>query len=836
MFLLSKAAISSGMKPSVFVAYRQALAALVLAPFAYFVDRTRSHRLSFYLLIKIFIVCSCGMTMSLNLHYVALNYISATFATAITNTIPAMVFTIAILSRIENLAIRKKHGWAKILGSVLGISGAMVFTFYKGPHLYSGSNKEAQNLIVKNYSKEEWIKGSLLLLGSNLTWSIWLVMQAPILKEYPAKLRLTTLQCGFSCLVSAVYGAIKERDISSWKLGWNINLLSLTYSVVSLDARMTDGQSDACQSSRSAQLVSAWRGRFAIPKQNLSINVAAHVSNNACLEVARIMPDLLSLEIVPRIDIWPASFKSSPPDEHSVTLFFLPEERDEEVFNNMLTYAMCGDFALKATIGKAELLVFTSIQLPGKLHRLQGNPYLWGVFKGQRVGASHQSGNQLPTQTPIVRLSLSANSCGHRSFDEKESVVTISSKYNPLTHAPIVDRRGRRLDDAWQHANSLDPLRQKAECKYCGFVSSHGGISRLKAHLGGGHPKIRLPCCEQVPSHVKEVMSDWFNDWVYKTKALWTNEIRAWPEVSSEKRGVTSVKVKNVKTSISSETKGVMSDWSRSLSSSKATESQGGEQSDRRGKRLDNAWQHAKVLDEARQKPQCNYCGFISTYGGILRLKTHLAGGSAEVQLQGCPRVPLEIKSMMEEWFNEWVKYASAAWTKRSQDKLPSAQSNKRGRPYLADTWEHDVPLDKSRQATKCKYCGFVSSRGGIAQMRAHLGGGDLTMQFEGCPYVPPEVKNLMTPTSVIKKCKKKSKTANVEIAGGWAQETVRMGNETYSSEKRHHILQETETIDGVHNTCLKESLQKLIHEKNANMQKMQFEIHSLQNRLASMP
>ncbi|GER49573.1 eukaryotic translation initiation factor 3subunit L [Striga asiatica] len=97
-------------------------------------------------------------------------------------------------------------------------------------------------------------------------------------------------------------------------------------------------------------------------------------------------------------------------------------------------------------------------------------------------------------------------------------------------------------------------------------------------------------------------------------------------------------------------------------------------------------------------------------------------------------------------------------------------------------------------------------------------------MPFKGCPYVHTEVKNLMTPTSVIKKCKKKSKTAN----------TVRMANKAYSSEQRHHILQET--IDGVHNTCLKESLQKLIHEKNANMQKMQFEIHSLQNRLASMP
>ncbi|GER47864.1 E4/E8 binding protein-1 [Striga asiatica] len=656
------------------------------------------------------------------------------------------------------------------------------------------------------------------------------------------------------------------------------------------DARMDDKRSDAYQTSRSALPISAWRGRFNIPRQNLSLNVAAHVSNSACLEVASIMPDSLCLEIVPRIDIWPASFKSSPPNEHSVALFFFPEQGDEGVFSNLLTYAMCGDYALKATIGKAELLIFASIQLPEKLHRFQGKPYLWGVFKGQRVGTS-QSEHQLHIQTPMVRLSLSANSCGQRSFDGKENPVTISREQSPLTQDSKVDRRGRRLDDAWQHANPLDPLRQKAECKYCGFLSSHGGISRLKAHLGGGHPKIRLPGCERVPPEVKHVMGDWFNDWVYTTKALWTKEIRAeigvhdemenpheavWEDqkrdlkgcfsfdfsrgeishkvpgggnqnangetglkVSSGKKGVPTVKVKNIKASISPETKAVMPGWSKSPpSSSKVKESQGGEQSDKRGRPLDNAWQHAKALDEARQKTQCNYCGFVSMYGGISRLKAHLAGGSSEMQLQGCPRVSLEIKTVMEEWFNEWVKYATATWTRRSNEKVPSAKSYKRGRP-LDDTWEHAVPLDESKQATKCKYCGFVSRRGGIARMRAHLGGGDLTMQLEGCPYVPLEVKSSMMPTLEKKKYKKKSKAANnIEAAaggGGGAQETASMAGEAQWFERRkHEILQET--LDGVRNTCLKESLQKLIQEKNANLQTMQFEIHSLQNRLATMP
>ncbi|KAK6132429.1 hypothetical protein DH2020_033826 [Rehmannia glutinosa] len=611
------------------------------------------------------------------------------------------------------------------------------------------------------------------------------------------------------------------------------------------DAAMNNQQSGAAyEFSASAQplVAAAWRGRFNIPRQNLNINIAAHISNKACLEVlevASIMPESLCLEIIPRVDVWPASFKNSPPTEHSVALVFFPEGRDEEVFDSLLRYAICSDFALKAMIDRAELLIFTSIQLPEKLHRFEGRLYFWGVFKGQRDAASHQSGNHSHFQIPKVRLSLSANSCSHGSFEGKESPITTSSKHSPY--------------DAWQHARPLDALRQKAECRYCGFVSSHGGISRLKAHLGGGHPRIRLPGCDKVSPEVKEVMADWFSVWAKKTKAVWTKEIRAhvderertldaswerakpldlrgqktdcsyfgfdggishhkvdlggrdpkihmeaWPKGSPEIKGFMSERVKKSRASISPETKGVMSEWAKSLTASRLEESQAGVHADRRGRPLDNAWEHANPLDEARQKTQCNYCGFVSSYGGISRLKAHLGGGCPQLQLQGCPHVSLEVKRMMEQWFNEWVKYSTATWTRKSHSK-PSeihapAKAFKRGRP-LDDTWEHAIPLDEMRQATKCKYCGFVSKRGGIARIRAHLGGGDLTMQLE---------------------------------------DTQGTANETHWYEKRHHVLQET--LDEIGNPCLKESIQKLIQEKNTNLQNMQFEIHSLKSRLASMP
>lgn len=88
-----------------------------------------------------------------------------------------------------------------------------------------------------------------------------------------------------------------------------------------------------------------------------------------------------------------------------------------------------------------------------------------------------------------------------------------------------------------------------------------------------------------------------------------------------------------------------------------------------RGRRLDDAWKHANPLDPIRQKTQCKHCGFVSQYGGISRLKAHLGGGCPQVQLQGCPRVSLDVKRVMEQWFNEWAKNSSAAWIGKSHGK-----------------------------------------------------------------------------------------------------------------------------------------------------------------------
>ncbi|CAN0892185.1 WAT1-related protein At1g43650 [Linum grandiflorum] len=203
MALFSKAAISGeeGMNPYVFVTYRQAFATIALAPFALFIKR---------------------LTLSLNLYSIAINYTTATFAAATTNVVPALTFALALLMRMERLSIRKVHGIAKVVGSMVGVSGAVVFAIVKGPALLNKPGKPSDH---HHECCPDWIKGSLIMISSNILWSLWIVLQGVIVKEYPAKVRLATLQCGFSCIQSAVAAAVMGVMVTAltyWLRLWAI--------------------------------------------------------------------------------------------------------------------------------------------------------------------------------------------------------------------------------------------------------------------------------------------------------------------------------------------------------------------------------------------------------------------------------------------------------------------------------------------------------------------------------------------------------------------------------------------------------------------------------------
>ncbi|KAI4321161.1 hypothetical protein MLD38_034579 [Melastoma candidum] len=211
--LLSKAAMSRGMSPFVFVVYRQFLAFLALSPPAFFFERKRSVPLTFRLLCKIFLVSFCGLTLSLNLYYIAIGYTSTTFAAASTNLIPAITFTIVLLLRARITVAhdlcncfkvgKRETCWGSRQGDGFpdrGIGGTRVCLCQGGDSSSSHS--------------QQWIKDSLIMFSANMLWSLWLILQGRLIKEYPSKIRLTALQCLFGSTQSTCWAIAMEKNPS----------------------------------------------------------------------------------------------------------------------------------------------------------------------------------------------------------------------------------------------------------------------------------------------------------------------------------------------------------------------------------------------------------------------------------------------------------------------------------------------------------------------------------------------------------------------------------------------------------------------------------------------
>ncbi|KAG6536757.1 hypothetical protein ZIOFF_001826 [Zingiber officinale] len=159
LYFITEASFNRGLNPHVYTTYRHLVSALVMWPFAYFLERS----------------------LTLNMYFASLKYTSPTFVTSMVNTIAAMTFIIAILLRFEHLDIKSPRGVAKAVGTLVSLVGATIMTLYKGPAMRNFW--EALIHIHGNAIHESWLKGSILTVASCITWSMWYIMQVFLLER-----------------------------------------------------------------------------------------------------------------------------------------------------------------------------------------------------------------------------------------------------------------------------------------------------------------------------------------------------------------------------------------------------------------------------------------------------------------------------------------------------------------------------------------------------------------------------------------------------------------------------------------------------------------------------
>ncbi|KAG8368734.1 hypothetical protein BUALT_Bualt15G0076800 [Buddleja alternifolia] len=258
-----KLAANDGMSLSVLVAYRFMFGAAFIVPIAFFVERYVIpfsdlfsiifskfiiYNLIFYCFRKkrpkltwtiVFYAFLCGLfggALGQNLYLKSLVLTSATFVSAMANLVPALTFVVAICLRLEKLGWNTTAGKAKVLGTLLGIGGAMLFTFYEGPELKIGNTGinllETTSTHHHHHSQTQGgghnlVLGLFLALAGCVSYSLWLIIQAKAAELYPCPYSITAMMTLWGSVQGTVYALCTERDWNQWILGWDIRLLTV---------------------------------------------------------------------------------------------------------------------------------------------------------------------------------------------------------------------------------------------------------------------------------------------------------------------------------------------------------------------------------------------------------------------------------------------------------------------------------------------------------------------------------------------------------------------------------------------------------------------------------
>ncbi|KAE8701763.1 WAT1-related protein [Hibiscus syriacus] len=230
MYIISMVTLNQGMNRYVLVVYRNAFAALALAPFALVLERKTRPKMTFSIFLQIMTLGFLEPILDQGFVYLGMKYTSASFTSAIMNAVPSVTFVIALIFRLEHLNMKEIRSIAKVIGTVVTLSGALLMTLYKGPVIDLIWSRNTSSHGSSDSSDKHWIPGTLLILVGCVAWSCFYVLQSITIKKYTAEISLSSLICLAGTIQSLAIALAVEHHPSGWALGWNARLFAPLYS------------------------------------------------------------------------------------------------------------------------------------------------------------------------------------------------------------------------------------------------------------------------------------------------------------------------------------------------------------------------------------------------------------------------------------------------------------------------------------------------------------------------------------------------------------------------------------------------------------------------------
>ncbi|XP_057963078.1 WAT1-related protein At1g09380 [Malania oleifera] len=237
MNIISKLAMDSGMNPFVLVAYRQLFATVAIVPLAYFLERKTRPKITKSILFQIFLCSILGATSNQIFYFIGLKNSTPTIACALSNTLPAVTFILAVPFRLETARLRSRAGQAKVFGTIVCVGGAMLLSFYHGGTIGIGEShihwKLADGISKTSASSQgNFILGPFLVITSCVAWAAWFIIQARVSEKFAAPYTSSAIMCFMASIQCLVIGACAERDLSAWSLSSGIRLVASLYAAL----------------------------------------------------------------------------------------------------------------------------------------------------------------------------------------------------------------------------------------------------------------------------------------------------------------------------------------------------------------------------------------------------------------------------------------------------------------------------------------------------------------------------------------------------------------------------------------------------------------------------
>ncbi|KAG5067561.1 hypothetical protein JHK86_011292 [Glycine max] len=262
MFILAMDAIKKGMSHYVFIVYRNAIASMTLAPFAFVLERKVRSKMTVRIFSEIMalaffedqiIIMKCGIMYGSYRFKGIVSFVER----AISQCLPFSPYPSeekrdihikkdkgslqledhkiqfsdqssssvqirkgSIYFCTEHMKMKEVACQAKVIGTIVTFGGTLLMALYKGPLL---SN-------VNNPTGNHWILGTCFLLIGCAGFSAFYILQTITLRKYPTEKSLATRVCFVGALQSSIVAAIAERHHPhAWALGWDTRLFAPAY-------------------------------------------------------------------------------------------------------------------------------------------------------------------------------------------------------------------------------------------------------------------------------------------------------------------------------------------------------------------------------------------------------------------------------------------------------------------------------------------------------------------------------------------------------------------------------------------------------------------------------